>query len=341
MLQNIIDNLKNQDIKLDLAQSDMLSFMSKHAPTQKNLFSIRNKDNINGFYTWGKVGRGKTLITKSFFNFLTLTKKYFHYIDFMHYVHEMLSAYSGKKNPIDEITKSLSKKYKVILIDEFQVEDIADAMIIGNILNKLIREGVYLYITSNSHPNNLYKNGLQREKFIDAMKNLQSFLYVYELNSLADYRTRNIASLNQERNILSNNDIKDLIIKNFQNINFDKKLFTVNGRSFSCKANSKNFIWLSFSKFFNESNGNRDYIEISKNNDWIFISDFVSCNDDNADIARRFISFIDICYRDKTKIKFFFNEINNEDIYKDIKLKILWERCLSRLIEMQTKEYLI
>jgi cell division protein ZapE len=173
------------------------------------------------------------------------------------------------------------------------------------------------------------------------MKNLQSFLYVYELNSLADYRTRNIASLNQERNILSNNDIKDLIIKNFQNINFDKKLFTVNGRSFSCKANSKNFIWLSFSKFFNESNGNRDYIEISKNNDWIFISDFVSCNDDNADIARRFISFIDICYRDKTKIKFFFNEINNEDIYKDIKLKILWERCLSRLIEMQTKEYLI
>jgi cell division protein ZapE len=315
--------------------------MSKHAPTQKNLFSIRNKDNINGFYTWGKVGRGKTLITKSFFNFLTLTKKYFHYIDFMHYVHEMLSAYSGKKNPIDEITKSLSKKYKVILIDEFQVEDIADAMIIGNILNKLIREGVYLYITSNSHPNNLYKNGLQREKFIDAMKNLQSFLYVYELNSLADYRTRNIASLNQERNILSNNDIKDLIIKNFQNINFDKKLFTVNGRSFSCKANSKNFIWLSFSKFFNESNGNRDYIEISKNNDWIFISDFVSCNDDNADIARRFISFIDICYRDKTKIKFFFNEINNEDIYKDIKLKILWERCLSRLIEMQTKEYLI
>lgn len=341
MLQNIIDNLKNQDIKLDLAQLDMLSFMSKHAPTQKNLFSIRNKDNINGFYTWGKVGRGKTLITKSFFNFLTLTKKYFHYIDFMHYVHEMLSAYSGKKNPIDEITKSLSKKYKVILIDEFQVEDIADAMIIGNILNKLIREGVYLYITSNSHPNNLYKNGLQREKFIDAMKNLQSFLYVYELNSLADYRTRNIASLNQERNILSNNDIKDLIIKNFQNINFDKKLFTVNGRSFSCKANSKNFIWLSFSKFFNESNGNRDYIEISKNNDWIFISDFVSCNDDNADIARRFISFIDICYRDKTKIKFFFNEINNEDIYKDIKLKILWERCLSRLIEMQTKEYLI
>ena len=343
MSQNIIDNLKNQGVELDLAQLDMLMFMDKYAPKEKKLFSIRDKHNINGFYVWGKVGRGKTLIAKSFFESLSSTKKYFHYIDFMHYIHDMFSKYSGKKNPIDEISKFICKRYKVIFIDEFQVEDIADAMIIGNILKKLIDGGIYLYITSNSHPDDLYKNGLQRKKFIDSMKNLQNFLYTHELNSLIDYRTLNIANLNKGKNKISfsKNDIEDLINNNFQNVDFKKNFFKVNGRNFSCKGNSKNFIWLSFSEFFSEPNGNRDYIEISRNNDWIFLSDFIKCNDDSADIVRRFISFIDICYRDKTKIKFFFNEIENQELYKDRKLKSLWERCHSRLIEMQTNEYLI
>ena len=96
-----------------------------------------------------------------------------------------------------------------------------------------------------------------------------------------------------------------------------------------------------FQQFFSEANGNKDFIKISENVDWIFISEFRHCDDETADIMRRFISFIDICYRDQTKIKFFFNDIDYENLYSGVKLKILWKRCCSRLIEMQTKEYLI
>ena len=91
--------------------------------------------------------------------------------------------------------KTISSKFKVILIDEFQVEDVADAMIIGNLLNQLIINGVELYLTSNAHPDNLYKDGLQRQKFMKAMNFLKNNLNIYELGGAMDYRTRNIASI--------------------------------------------------------------------------------------------------------------------------------------------------
>ena len=102
-----------------------------------------------------------------------------------------------------------------------------------------------------------------------------------------------------------------------------------------------NLLMISFSDFFKEPNGSKDYIEISKNVEWIFLNEFIYCDDNSADIIRRFISFIDICYRDKTKIKFFFNGFDHEKLYTGIKLEILWNRCQSRLNEMQTSEYLI
>jgi len=116
----------------------------------------------------------------------------------MQNIHNELSVMSGKSDPLDLIAKSLSKKYKIIFIDEFQVEDVADAMIIGNLLNQLIQLDVVLYITSNAHPDDLYKDGLQRQKFIDAMKAMQKQFNIYKLDGMIDYRSRNIANVNQE-----------------------------------------------------------------------------------------------------------------------------------------------
>ena len=129
--------------------------------------------------------------------------------------------------------------------------------------------------------------------------------------------------------------------ENFENKDFAKNFFNINSREFTCKAVSDDFLWISFSDFFKEPNGSKDYIEISKNVEWIFLNEFTYCDDNSADIIRRFISFIDICYRDKTKIKFFFNGLHHEKLYTGIKLEILWSRCQSRLNEMQTPEYFI
>ena len=177
MIQNIIDELKNQGIELDAVQLELLNYLNDSFKKNSNFLANFTKKNINkSFYIWGDVGRGKTLIANEFIKNIELEKGVFHYIDFMQNIHESLSKLSGKKNPIDEIAKSLNRKYEIIFIDEFQVEDVADAMIIGNLLNQLIQYGMLIFLTSNAHPDNLYKNGLQRQKFMNSMSTIKNSL---------------------------------------------------------------------------------------------------------------------------------------------------------------------
>ena len=308
MFDYIEESLKKRGIKLDSAQSDLMYKMIESIQPEKDLTNkLENKNSKKGFYIWGDVGIGKTLITKSFINLLTERKASFHYMELMQIIHDELSGLSGKKNPLSIVARSLSKKCKVIFIDEFQVEDISDAMIIGSLLNQLIKLNVTLYLTSNAHPEELYKNGLQREVFINEMKIMQESINLHKIEGLVDYRSRNIVNMNND-NANQNYDDKDIVKflkNNFENLTFNKK-YSINSRSFSCKAASCDFLWISFLDFFKEPGGDKEYIEMSENIEWIFINDFIICNDDSADIIRRFISFIDICYRNKIKIKFFF-----------------------------------
>ena len=342
MFEYIEKSLKKRGIKLDSEQSNLLHEMIQSIQPEKDLANkLENRSTKNSFYVWGSVGRGKTLITKSFVNLLTERKASYHYMEFMQTIHNELSSLSGKKNPLSIIARSLSKKCKVIFIDEFQVEDITDAMIVGSLLNMLIKLNVTLYLTSNTHPDDLYKDGLQRETFINEMKIMQESITLYKINGFVDYRSRNIMNLNNDEanQNFDDDNIINFLKNNFENLNFNKEYY-VNSRKFSSKATSNDFLWISFYDFFREVGGDKEYIEISENTEWVFINDFIICNDDSADIIRRFISFIDICYRNKTKIKFFFNNYTCNDLYIGDKLKDLWKRCNSRINEMQTLEYL-
>ena len=345
MIEKIIKVFKDQGIEVNSKQSDLLKEIFKKFSSERSYIDKlqNNKTEKRSFYIWGNVGRGKTLITTAFFNTLKEPKKSFHYIDFMQYVHNELSNLSNKRNPLDLLTKSLAKKYKVIYIDEFQVEDITDAMIIGNLLNQLIKSDITLYLTSNAHPEDLYKNGLQRENFIKNMRVLAKSLNIYMLEGATDYRTKKIIDIKQKETskIYNDDDIISIIEDNFKNTVISKDKFTVNSKDFSCNALSNQFLWISFDIFFKEANGSKDYIEISRKNEWIFISDFMSCDDHSADMIRRFISFIDICYRDKTKVKFFLKNYKFKDLYVGDKLEFLWNRCCSRLNEMQNEDYLL
>jgi len=220
--ENILKKLNSKDITLDRSQLDFIDIFNKHKPKKSRLFFTLSKNIIKGFYLWGEVGRGKTLLLNSIYDELKLKKAKFHYIDFMQLIHKDLKALSGKKNPLDIIADSIVSDFEVIFIDEFQVEDVADAMIIGNLLNQLIQLDVILYITSNAHPNDLYKDGLQRQKFIDAIKILQKKLNVHKLDGIIDYRTRNIVNLNQgnPNRIFDDKDILLFIKANFENKNF-------------------------------------------------------------------------------------------------------------------------
>ena len=343
--QNIIDKLKNQGVEPDLNQIKLVNALSD-IKFYSN-FSLKRfflKESSFGIYIWGDVGRGKTLISKTYLISIGRNDhKSFHYIELMDFIHNELNLNSGHKNPLKKVATKLTKNTSIIFIDEFQIEDVADAMIIGDLLQMIIENNTKLLITSNSHPKKLYKEGLQREKFIKSIDKALTKIKIFNLEGEIDYRTRNIIEFEDYKkfNAIDDNQILKFIEENFNVENLKSNKIKINDRNFSCKHVSKNILWIEFNKFFKEPTHSKDYKYISNKFDWIFISNFISTDDEQIDIIRRFISFIDIAYANKTKIKFFFNNFDKNEIYLGKKIDNLWIRCNSRLAEMQNKEYFV
>ena len=140
--------------------------------------------------------------------------------------------------------------------------------------------------------------------------------------------------------MFSEEKIIALIKENFGVDDASNNILSIDNRKFKCKIILNNLLWIEFNSFFKEATGTKDYKFICDKFDWIFINNFESFDDDSIDIIRRFISFIDIAYKEKTKVKFFFNNIDIPSIYTGTKLDILWKRCASRLSEMKNYDYL-
>ena len=341
--QNIIDSLKNQGANPNLAQIALIKELCDIKIRDTFFipkFSTKSKN--QGLYIWGDVGRGKTLVVNEFIKHIKEKNvRTFHYIDFMNYIHDQLNKNSGSKNPLKKISSDLSSN-KLIFIDEFQVEDVADAMIIGEILKQIKNHGTKVVLTSNAHPDDLYKDGLQRQKFINSIKIFLENIGIHRLEGDIDYRSRNIIQLDSKNDIkiYSDEDISMLIKENFGLDKLDLNKIEINDRKFECNIVSNSILWIEYASFFKEPTGPKDYEYICKKFDWIFISKFQKGDDDSIDIVRRFISFIDISYATRTKIKFFFNELDINEIYSGSKIDMLWSRCASRLSEMRTYKYL-
>jgi cell division protein ZapE len=194
--QTITYKIKNQDIELNTYQAELLKQLQDGAPKNflfKNYFIKKQK----GAYLYGKVGRGKTLLMDIFLDGLNISYKKFHYIDLMQEIHKLLEKEKGTKNPIKKIFDKYFSNFRLIFIDEFQVEDIADAMILGDLLMYAIKNNTYLYFTSNAKPSELYKNGLQRQKFIPCIDLIEANTNVMSLKGGFDYRSRNIAEIKE------------------------------------------------------------------------------------------------------------------------------------------------
>ena len=340
--ENILKKLNSKDITLDRSQLDFIDIFNKHKPKKSRLFFTLSKNIIKGFYLWGEVGRGKTLLLNSIYDELKLKKAKFHYIDFMQLIHKDLKALSGKKNPLDIIADSIVSDFEVIFIDEFQVEDVADAMLITNLFKKLFEKDIYFLLSSNAHPTNLYLDGLQRQKFVSAINLMEKHLNIYNLDGDRDYRISLISQFekNNDSGLFNKKKIKDFISSTFDCDEFINQI-EINNRYFSCNGFNNSFLWISFSKFFREPSSAKDYIEICKKFDWILINEFGECGDDEADRVRRFISFIDVTYKENAKVKFFHEGVDPKNLYIGKKFQYLWERSQSRISEMKSKKYLL
>ena len=340
-IEAAIENLSSQGIVLDNAQASFLEeFISIDSTLKSKLFFSKN-NLIGNLYLYGPVGRGKTMLLQAINDCYFSNSGKFHFVEFMQLVHKKLSDFSGNSDPLLMVVKSLSKDYKIIFLDEFQIEDIADAMIIGTLIESLTYKGIRLMITSNSHPDELYKNGLQRAKFIKTINFINNNFFIHHLLGTKDYRLREIAHFDSSANDRnSDKSVRDFLQRTFNPEIINTTEFTVSNRAFNCLGCSDKILWLSFDDFFSSPCASKDFIEIVKTFEWVFINNFHSCNDDHLDKLRRFISFIDIAYQEKQKLKFFYDPNLINTLYSGNQLLHLWVRTESRLHQITTSKYL-
>ena len=346
--------MKPSELYLNLIDDGQLSFDKEQAKLLEKFNHLnesltkRSKSwfgqkKIKGLYIRGEVGRGKTQMMDIFFETLNIQeKKRVHFHRFMKILHDDLDKISAQKDPLKKVAKEISKKTKVLCFDEFYVEDIGDAMLLGRFINELFENKVTLITTSNTHPDNLYRDGLHRSRFLPAIKSIKENCEIYELNSAQDYRLRTLEQL--EIFIIGKRDqgIKELE-SNFTELTNgefqDGQKIKILGREINTIKLAQGSLWVSFKEICEGPRSAKDYIEICSEFHTLFVSNVPIMKGSNDDSARRFIALVDECYERNVNL-ILSMETELEQIYSGERLLEPFKRTISRLEEMRSKEYL-
>lgn len=292
-----------------------------------------------GVYLWGEVGSGKTLILEAFHRFLPHTrKKHFHFHRFMRMVHKARHDIGGA-DPLATIARDFSDH--AVFLDEFMVDDIGDAMLLGGLLQAMRENNVVLLTTSNTSPDSLYLGGLQRERFLPTIALINEQLAVFHLESDMDYRMRllrEMGTFHKPCDERSNNAMLDEI--NSLGVLHSKpgRSITVNGRDIPTIRLSDNAVWFSFDTLCGTARSSADYIRLAGDYPTIFLSG-VPNMDGNDDAARRFIHLIDVLYEHRVKL-ILSAEAEASGLYGGGRLRKEFQRTISRLTEINSEEYL-
>ena len=296
-----------------------------------------------GLYIWGGVGRGKTFLMDLFFETLRVQhKKRIHFHRLMHEVHDRRKSLDKVEDPLDQVAAAIAQETRVLCFDEFFVSDIGDAMILGRLLDGLFRRGVTLVTTSNSQPDDLYKNGLQRARFLPAIDMIKENTSVVHMDGDVDYRLR---LLQQEGTYLSPDD--ESAHKRLRHI-FDESacshieqdhLIEINGRGIRTRACAEGIAWFDFPEICDGPRSQNDYIELAREYPEIIVSGIPILGTSLEDQARRFIALDDEFYDRRVKL-ILAAAAEPEALYTGQRLVFEFERTISRLIEMQSTDYL-
>ena len=301
-----------------------------------NLFS--KKDSTPGFYLQGDVGVGKTMILNFFYENFNQTKHRLHFNEFMINFHDFIfqNKNNKKENIIDKFVFKLKRKYKLIYLDEFQVTNIVDAMILGNLFKKIFDENIKVIFSSNVKINDLYKDGLQREQFIPFIKIMKKKCFEQTLVIKEDYRKSQ--NKNNDRYFYPLNEITSFKInKLFRKLTRNKikqeKILIVKGRKFTIKNYYEGIARFDFNDLCNKNIGAEDYIKISDVSKYIFIENLPNFDDKNSNQQQRFITLIDIIYEKKVSLTIS-SDSNLNKLTSSKSLSELFKRTLSRLHEL-------
>lgn len=332
-------------LNYDAAQESLLLELEQFLDSfLKQNFIMRwfKKDHKLGYYIYGDVGRGKSMIMNAMHQFTRTPRKMrIHFHSFMQDIHNKLAQLQNIDDPLAKIAQELKANYDIIYLDEMHVSDIATAMIMKRLLEALFSERIYIVTSSNYHPDGLWPNGLMRERFLPAIETIKKWLHVRSLNSQQDYRLIN-NSFNQLFVINQSNSNK-ILDKVFQSINLDNHVETgiihICNRDIPIHKAGADVVWFDFAVICGDMRSQLDYIELCKNYTWFIISDIYLLNASKKDVARRFTWLIDILYDNNKKLALSAS-VPIHEIYSQGDFANEFERTISRLEEMQTHEYL-
>ncbi len=297
---------------------------------------------VQGLYLWGGVGIGKTYLLDLFYDALPFSEKLrIHFHDFMRIIHERLYDAEGVINPLQHVAKGIAKQYRVICFDEFFVNDVGDAIILANLLHALFDRGICLVITSNLHPDDLYHNGVQRELFLPAIDLLHRYLHCYHLAIVQDYRQRSLTAASLYFFPLSElNDEKMQETFTMLAKNPGKQMpILINNRYIETIAWADQVIWFDFSVICNMPRSQHDYLAIAEQFSYVLVSNVTKIPKEKDNIAIYFINLVDILYDKRVKL-IIHAAAPVTDLYLAGRKAFEFERTKSRLLEMQTEEYL-
>ncbi|HSD15823.1 MAG TPA: cell division protein ZapE [Thermomonas sp.] len=296
-----------------------------------------------GLYLWGGVGRGKTFLIDLFFAGLPIKeKRRTHFHRFMRDVHERLRAHAGERDPLAAIAREWRQSLRVLVLDEFFVNDIGDAMLLGRLLERLFAEGVVLVTSSNAAPSDLYRDGLQRARFLPAIALIERHCDVVELVSDIDYRLRALtrspvyrAPLDAESDAWLRQRWREL---GGDDGHVDAGI-TIDGRRIPVRARSKGLCWFDFEALCEGPRGNADYIEVAREFHTVLLGGIPRMDGGRDDAARRFVHLVDELY-DRHVNLVCSADAEPMALYAGERLVAAFERTASRLVEMQSTDYL-
>ncbi|HGE6659016.1 TPA: cell division protein ZapE [Serratia marcescens] len=298
---------------------------------------------VQGLYMWGGVGRGKTWLMDMFFHSLPGDRKMrLHFHRFMLRVHEELTELQGRENPLEIVADGFKAETDVLCFDEFFVSDITDAMLLATLLQALFARGITLVATSNIPPDDLYRNGLQRARFLPAIDLINEYCDVMNVDAGIDYRLRTLTQAHLYLTPLSDQTRETLdrvFVKLAGKAGDDAPVLQINHRPLQAIRSVDGVLAVDFHTLCEEARSQLDYIALSRLYHSVILYNVRVMGPLKENTARRFLALVDEFYERHIKLVIG-AEASMFEIYQGVQLKFEFQRCLSRLQEMQSEEYL-
>jgi cell division protein ZapE len=337
-----LNHCKKNNLEVNTSQVNLIGELSSFYNLNFNKSFIKkifsSKDNKVGFYLQGDVGVGKTMILNFFYDNFSFSKKRLHFNEFMIGFHDFVFKNKGDKqgNIINKFVLKLKQKYELIYFDEFQVTNIVDAMILGNLFKKIFDENIKVLFSTNIKINDLYKDGLQRDQFLPFIKIMKNKCYQKNLTIEEDYRKSQ--NKKNERFFYPLNEVTNFKVNKYfrqitKDLSLKEKILIIKGRKFTIKNYYDGVARFNFKDLCAKNIGAEDYIKIAEICDFIIIENIPNFNNINSNQQQRFITLIDIIYEKNIPL-IITSQSKLDSLSSANNLEQSFKRTISRLYEL-------